>query len=105
MKTLKPWCTIRLVFIFLNKMETSMELCPNRFIFIKNTQVLSIPCCWSHPIDAQNTGIARAIIVVHGMLRNADEYFPNMMEAVEQAGLEHTRLVIAPPVLDLRRYH
>ena len=76
-----------------------MKLCPQQFIFSKDGQTISIPCCWSHPIDAPNSDIERAIIVVHGVLRNADEYFPHMIEAVEQVGLESSSLVIAPQFL------
>lgn len=76
-----------------------MNICQYKFTFTKNNQTLSIPCCWSHPIDAPNHDIERAIIVVHGVLRNADEYYPHMMEAVEQAGLESSTLVIAPQFL------
>ena len=76
-----------------------MELCPHRFNFSKDGQTISIPCCWSHAIDSSNPDILQAIIVVHGVLRNADEYFPHMMEAVEQVGLDPTTLVIAPQFL------
>ena len=76
-----------------------MQPCPQQFKFSKDGQTISIPCCWSHPIDAPNHDIERAIIVVHGVLRNADEYFPHMMEAVEQSGLEPATLVIAPQFL------
>ena len=85
-----------------------MKLCPYQFRFEKDGATVSIPCCWSHPIDASNHDIERAIIVVHGVLRNADEYFPHMMDAVEQAGLESTTLVIAPQFLieeDITAFH
>ena len=76
-----------------------MEICPNKFHFPKNNHTLSIPCCWSHPIDSPNKDIERAVIVLHGVLRNADEYYPHMMAAVQAAGVENNTLVIAPQFL------
>ena len=76
-----------------------MNICQHKFKFTKNNQILSIPCCWNHPIDVPNDTIKRAVIVVHGVLRNADEYFPHMMEAVIAAGVENNTFVIAPQFL------
>jgi hypothetical protein len=76
-----------------------MNICQDRFRFTKEDQNLSVPCCWSHPIDAPNKEIERAVIVVHGVLRNADEYYAHMMEALRAAGVEYNTLVIAPQFL------
>lgn len=76
-----------------------MEICSEKYKFAKVNYILSIPCCWSHPIDTPNDQIERAVIVVHGVLRNADEYYPHMMEAVRAAGVEKNTLVIAPQFL------
>ena len=76
-----------------------MNICPKRFKFTKDNHPLSIPCCLSHPLDVQNEKIERIVIVVHGVLRNADEYYPHMMEAVKVAGVETNTLVIAPQFL------
>jgi len=58
-----------------------------------------MPCCWSQPIDQKDENIERVIIVIHGVLRNADEYYPNMMAAVEQANALKSTLVVAPQFL------
>jgi hypothetical protein len=76
-----------------------MNICQNNFKFSKNGQSLSVPCCRSHPIDIPQEKIDRVVIVVHGVLRNADEYFPHMIEAVKHAGFESNTLVIAPQFL------
>jgi hypothetical protein len=76
-----------------------MNICQDRFTFTKEDHTLSIPCCWSHPIDETNQEIERAVIVVHGVLRNADEYYAHMMEALRAAGVENNTLVIAPQFL------
>ena len=76
-----------------------LTICPERFrMTFQNTQV-TIPCAWSHPIDKNNDNIERVVIVIHGVLRNADEYFPNMLAAATQAGVENYTLVIAPQFL------
>jgi len=84
-----------------------LTICPERFkITIKNEQV-AIPCAWSHPIDQHNENIERIVIVIHGVLRNADEYFPNMLAAVTRAKVEDNTLVIAPEFLvenDITRF-
>lgn len=76
-----------------------MKICPEKFQFSKKNHTLSIPCCWNHPIDTASDKVERAVIVVHGVLRNADEYFDHMMEAVESAGAAANTLVIAPQFL------
>ena len=85
-----------------------LTICPELFSITINNDKVSIPCAWSHPIDHNNPNIARIIIVIHGVLRNADEYFPNMLVAVNQAGEEENTLVIAPQFLvedDITRFN
>jgi hypothetical protein len=67
----------------------------------------------SHPLDAPLPDIEAAVIVVHGLLRNADVYYANMMAAVRKAdagGLVKatTTLVVAPQFLtqsDAQAHH
>jgi hypothetical protein len=79
--------------------EYPISICPERFQFQIDGHTIALPCCWSHPVDQKNEKIQRVIIVVHGVLRNADEYYPNMLAAVEQAGALISTLVIAPQFL------
>ena len=79
--------------------EYPASICPERFRFQVDNQSIALPCCWSHPIGQKNGHIQRIVIVIHGVLRNADEYFPNMLAAVEQAGKQDSTLVIAPQFL------
>jgi hypothetical protein len=84
-----------------------LTICKERFNVISEGQAGSIPCCWSHPIDTPNKYIKQAVIIIHGVLRNADEYYPNMMAAVSHAGVEETTLIVAPQFLleeDLTRF-
>ncbi|UCC82854.1 MAG: alpha/beta hydrolase [Gemmatimonadota bacterium] len=53
----------------------------------------------SHPLDRANAGVTRAVIVVHGTNRNADDYFATMIAATRAVdGLEAT-VVLAPNFL------
>jgi hypothetical protein len=79
--------------------EYPVSICPQRFRFQVDDQSLGLPCCWSHPIDQKNENIQQIVIIIHGVLRNADEYYPNMMAVVEQAGKQDSTLVIAPQFL------
>jgi hypothetical protein len=50
----------------------------------------------SFPLDTKNTEITRAIIVVHGASRDADNYFRHMLAAAFLAGELEKTVVIAP---------
>src|SRR5262249_34929103 len=66
----------------------------------------------SHPLDAPRPEIELAVIVVHGLQRNADVYYANMVAAVRKAGAAAlvkttATLVVAPQFLiqnDARRH-
>ena len=79
--------------------EYPISICPERFQFQIDGHTIALPCCCNHSIDQKNEEIQQIIIVVHGVLRNADEYYPNMLAAVEQAGALISTLVIAPQFL------
>jgi hypothetical protein len=76
-----------------------MNICAKRFPLVKKDHQLSIPICLSHPFEKYNEKIKRAVIVIHGVLRNADEYYAHMMQAVKLAGYQTNTLVIAPQFL------
>jgi pimeloyl-ACP methyl ester carboxylesterase len=50
----------------------------------------------SYPLDAPNPRVRRALIMVHGTLRNADHYFATATAAAFLAGALDDTLVIAP---------
>jgi pimeloyl-ACP methyl ester carboxylesterase len=50
----------------------------------------------SFPLDAPNPHIRRALIMIHGALRNADHYFATANAAAFLAGASGDTLVIAP---------
>ncbi len=88
--------------------ESPRTICPQRFEMSIEGCDVALPCCWSHPLDERHEALERAIIVIHGVLRNADEYFPNMMAAIRRAGKTRGTLVIAPQFLleeDVARFN
>ena len=57
---------------------------------------LYVSADWSHPLP----GITRAVLVLHGVLRNADDYFRSALEAQAAAGdVGKSMLMIAPQFL------
>jgi len=50
----------------------------------------------THPLDARNVAIKRALIMVHGTNRNADHYFATATAAAFLAGALDNTIVIAP---------
>ena len=50
----------------------------------------------THPLDARNAGVTRALIMVHGAGRNADHYFETANAAAFLAGALENTIVVAP---------
>lgn len=55
-----------------------------------------LPVYRTHPLEPGDTLIRRAVFVVHGTNRNADDYFETMVGAVREVGGLGETLVIAP---------
>ena len=55
-----------------------------------------LPVYRSHPIQAGDSTVTRAVIVVHGASRNPDAYFEMMVGVVQAARRTDSTLVIAP---------
>jgi hypothetical protein len=53
----------------------------------------------SHPLDRASAGVTRAVIVVHGTNRNADDYFATMIAATRAVDELETTVVLAPNFL------
>src|SRR6185503_19112451 len=50
----------------------------------------------THPLDARNAAITRALIMVHGAGRNADHYFETATAAGFLAGALENTIILAP---------
>lgn len=53
----------------------------------------------THPLDAPNTSITRALIMVHGAGRNADHYFATATAAGFLAGALDNTIILAPRLI------
>lgn len=62
-------------------------------------RALRLPVFASGPVDRPAPGVRRAVIVLHGLRRNADTYLAGMVQAVGEAGLAADTLVVAPQFL------
>ena len=80
------------------------EVSPDRFHLESGDLSLGLSQDWRQPLPQ----VTRALIIVHGRLRNAQTYLQSGVEAAERAGLGSTTLVIAPQFLnasDVKRNH
>lgn len=59
-----------------------------------------IPYCRTHPLNTENKGITRAVIVVHGASNNAVDYFGWAKRAAEAVGSMQQVSILAPQFLD-----
>jgi pimeloyl-ACP methyl ester carboxylesterase len=64
-------------------------------------QVPLAPAGWTlvyrtHPLGSRNTEVARAVVMVHGAGRNADDYFRTAVAAAFLAGALRDTVVVAP---------
>ena len=77
---------------------------PERFHLPAGDLSLGLSQDWSKPLP----NVTRALIIVHGRLRNAQTYLQSAEDAAEHAGVGGTTLVVAPQFLndsDVKRHH
>ncbi|MBN2978350.1 hypothetical protein BFW88_23995 [Pseudomonas fluorescens] len=77
---------------------------PDRFHLQAGDLSLGLSQDWRQPLP----GVTRALIIVHGRLRNAQTYLNSGNEAAEHAGVGATTLVVAPQFLndaDIKHHH
>ena len=61
-------------------------VCPQSFTLESGGDTLSLAYCGNLDLDADNNQVDRAIIVVHGNSRNADDYMTYVQNAGVMAG-------------------
>ncbi len=75
-------------------------VCPQSFTLENGGNTLSLAYCGNLDLNADNNQINRAIIVVHGNSRNADDYMTYVQNAgVMAGGADLTTAIIAPQFL------
>jgi pimeloyl-ACP methyl ester carboxylesterase len=56
-----------------------------------------VPFFANRSLDSANPDVERAVIVIHGRLRNAGTYFQSALKALDVSGAERTRTVVIAP--------
>jgi dienelactone hydrolase len=72
------------------------EVCPNRMDVAVNGQTVQLPYCSNKLLDTPDPSVKRAVIVVHGSSRNAEDYYPRMRDAAKMAGALDESIILAP---------
>lgn len=76
----------------------AVVVCPGRITI--NSSNLKIPYCSNKPLAQPNATVQRAVIVVHGAGRNADEYYQYIVDAANKAGSLNETIILAPQFLE-----
>ena len=82
------------------------EIGPYRFKLDLGGKLLQIPYYANYNLDSVHPGIRKAIIVIHGMNRNAGDYYQNMLKAASMSSAyTDSLLIIAPQFLEQDDLH
>lgn len=73
-------------------------ICPNRFSIIQGADTLDMAYCSNFDLEASNSAVTRAVIILHGSSRNADDYYSYVENAANSEGISDA-LIIAPQFL------
>jgi hypothetical protein len=73
------------------------ELCPDQ---IEVSGSFKIPYCHSHPLDAPQSQVTRAVIAIHGAERRATVTYAGVVAAAQASGEDGNTLIIAPQFLN-----
>ena len=80
--------------------QDSPALCDGRMtVKIDSTSSRSIPYCSNYNVEGKNGSTIRAVIVIHGVDRNAVDYYHYVKNAAETAGALSETIIIAPQFL------
>ncbi len=82
------------------------EIGPGRLKVNLDGNILQIPYYANFRLDSLDNGIRKAIIIIHGMNRNAGDYYHNMREAASMSTYyTDSLLIIAPQFLEQDDLH
>ena len=97
--------TLTLIFLLLNVSFYAHaqvdEIGPYRLKLNLEGNLLQIPYYANYNLDSVHPGIRKAIVVIHGMNRNAGDYYRNMLKAASMSSAyTDSLLIIAPQFLE-----
>ncbi len=76
-------------------------ICPSRFTVNASGSALKLAYCTDsgRSLDTPNEAISRAVVVIHGSSRNADDYYSYVRNSAAAIGVAGNTLVVAPQYL------
>lgn len=74
-------------------------VCSGRFPITSGTDTLQVPICSNRSLTELDGEVTRAVIVINGAGRNADEYHQYIVDAAQASGVSAGTLIIAPQFL------
>ena len=95
----------KLIFYFLYLLHYLPTYCQvesvgnQTFTFIKDSSAISLPIFCNMNLNQTNEELEHAIIVIHGMTRNAYDYFESVNSINSELGLDNQSMIIAPQFL------
>ena len=91
-----------ILFLFINSdiALSQVEIVGDQnFTIVQNDDSINIPFFSNENIHNSNESINRAVIVIHGMNRNADDYYNSIYSIAANNGLLSETIIIAPQFL------
>lgn len=90
-----------MIFLSVNALAAAQVrvVAPDRFAIDADGHRLSLPFYSSRPIDPDDHAVERALVVIHGTRRNADEYHAWGTRAAGAAGMLPSTIVVTPQFL------
>ena len=87
-------------FIIIDFLESQVDIIGNQFFtFNYESDSVSLPIFSNVELNGNNIGLEKAIIVMHGQNRNADDYFNSINSITSSLGIQNETLIIAPQFL------
>ena len=69
------------------------------FLFIQSNNEINLPFFSNQSLDALNYSVQKAVIVIHGANRNADDYYNSIYNNASDLGVLSETIIIAPQFL------
>jgi hypothetical protein len=81
--------------------QEAPQICPyNLALDVGGGYTRTIPYCWNYNPEAPGTtSIVRAVIVIHGVERNAKDYYNYVLNSADAVGVAGETVIIAPQFL------
>jgi hypothetical protein len=70
--------------------------CDDLFAFAVGTNTWKVPYCHNFDLDVANSDVTRVVIAVHGINRNATDYYSYALNAATADGVADRTLIVAP---------